>query len=174
MRFKLGSVLLLLTCMSVMAQTTIQYDSGNTGNAGVFPSGCCYGNYFTGLAASMTISKVTFYVTNNPGANNLHIKETLMATDAVLTMYNGTGDGFKTKTLASPFMFSGTQVHVGFNAYYGQGVPLDTVSNALGFHAYRAQTSPVAVTFGGNPANYVLRITGPTGLPVELQTFSIE
>jgi hypothetical protein len=35
-------------------------------------------------------------------------------------------------------------------------------------------TPGAQVTVGGNPGNFVLRITGPQGLPVELMDFEIE
>ena len=163
-----------------MAQTTVQYDSGNTTNSGIFPSlsGCCWGNLFTGLVPSATISKVTFYVSSNPGVNIIHFRENGNdPVDDFSTVYNSGGflPGWKVKTLAANFVFAGTDVFVGLNAYNTNGMPLDTVEfNGRGFHAWRASTVGMPITFGGNPANYLLRITGPGDLPVELQFFSVD
>lgn len=174
---RLSAVGILLLAVAVLlptaalAQTTVQYDTGDTSNLVPFPSGN-FGNEFTMLGASRTITRVTLYAYNAAPFFNVNFAES--RSGGIFTMgqiVGSSGTGFRTLTGVS-VMFTGTDVWVGGNNYSTQGIALDTNTGGFGFHAFRL--GGTAVTYGGNPANYVLRITGPTGLPVELVNFKIK
>lgn len=155
---------------AALAQVTVQYDSGNTGNTIVFTQN--HGNEFTMLGASMTITQVTIFAYNADSVFNINFAQGVG--QPIFTMgqiVGGSGTGFRTLAGLS-VMFTGTNVWVGGNAYNSQGAAFDTVSMGFGFHG--VQLAGTADTFGGNPGNYVLRITGPAGLPVELVNFKIK
>lgn len=68
-------------------------------------------------------------------------------------------------------MFTGTDLFVRITPYSGgPSLALD-ISGGTGVHAFLSTGAPVTAA---NPANFVLRITGATGLPVELLEASVE
>ncbi len=182
---KLANIAMLLVGSLCFAQTTIQYDSGIAGNRIPYTIQGSSGNLFTGLGSSKTLTRVTFFISvfPSPGIFGIQIRDSgLAAANIAATAIAVPTTGLVSVNLASPVIFTGTDVWVATNAYNNKAVPLDGVSMlGQGFHAWGRQASIVGpidtmgvINGGGNPANMWIRITGPAGLPVELLHFSAE
>lgn len=149
------------------AQVTVQYDTGDTSSPRVIINSR-EGNEFTNLGAAKTITKVSWFQSANPGVVNLRFKES-RSNAGEITFYQQVGgaNGFISLTGLS-VNFTGTDVWVGFNNYNSHAIGFDAADGGFGLHGFIA---PGGTALGGN---FVLRISGPSGLPVELMTFEIE
>lgn len=163
---------------AVAGPITVQYDTGDTSNLVDLDSlslggNGFAGNLFTGLPMGpKTITRVTAYFSDINTSHNVKIAQPPTFGN---TIYQGNIDppvnnALNVHVLSTPVSFSATSVMVGFQAFSGFSLALDPDTSA-GSHARTVPQvgSPMSLT-----GNFVVRMTGPAGLPVELVDFEIE
>lgn len=161
----------LVLSLGASAQTTIQYDSGNTSN--VLDLAATAGNLFTGLNSAVAVTQLTYFIgpTDLQPAHQFRFDESVGGANLGLQTVNPSA-GMNTDAITNwNGMFTGTDLFVRINLYNGgPSLALD-ISGGSGVHAFYSTGSAVTAA---SPANFVLRITGATGLPVELLEASVE
>jgi hypothetical protein len=177
MKWIAGLFTLAFVC-GAMAQTTIQYDQGDLSDTPFIPNNQGFGNVFTGLDSNIPITAITFWSQDISGYSAIvgaFESAVSGAPEVFQTNLGAGGSGFQTLTGLN-INFTGTDIVVAIQSP-GRRMARDATAAPNG-HALNVGLNYAGDTIGfvipDTDANFVLRISGPTGLPVELLDFEID